>query len=153
MKGTLPMQHFIKDTSDSVNIAFVVYRPSSILEPLRSEVERRAEEGFSVVFLIIQLFGQPEVYEVDVSFRIKHYVLWLEVSVYDPIFMQVLDGEDEFCDDDQCCLWREDSVILDVLTEVSSRHVFKCHVKVLWSLEGIVKWDDVLAFSAFYQGL
>lgn len=128
MEGTLAMQHFVEDTSHSVNIAFVVYRASSVLEPLRGEVKRRAEEGFSVIILVVELFGQPEVYEVNVPFWVEHYVFWFQVSVNNPILMEMFDSEDEFCDDDECGFWCEYSVILDVLAEVSSRYVFKCQI-------------------------
>lgn len=123
MEGTLTVQHLVEDTSHSVDIAFVVYRTSSLLESLRGQVKRRTEEGFSVIVLVIELFGQIEVYKVDVPFWIEHYVFWLEVSVNDPILMQMLDRKDEFCDDYECSFWCEYSVILNVLTEVSGRHV------------------------------
>lgn len=62
------------------------------------------------------------------SSRVEHYVLWFEVAVDDPMSMQILYGEDEFCYDDQCCFRGKDSVVFDVLTEVSSRHVFEGQV-------------------------
>lgn len=153
MEGALAVQHLVEDAPHTVYIAFVVYGPSSLLESFGGEVKRGAEEGFSVVIFVVELFGQSEVYEVNVSFWVEHYVLWFEVSVNDPILMEVLNGKYEFRDDDECSFGREYSVILDVLAEVSSGHVLQCQIQELRGLEGIVKWDDVLAFPAFDQGL
>lgn len=94
MEGALTVQHFVEDTPHSVYITFVVYGASSLLESLRGQVERRAEEGLSVIVLVVELFGQSEVDEVNMSFWIEHDVFWFQVSVNDPVFMEVLNGKD-----------------------------------------------------------
>jgi hypothetical protein len=50
------MQHFVKYAPHSINIALEVHRPYS-LEPLGSQVKRRAQKGVSVVVLAAELLG------------------------------------------------------------------------------------------------
>ena len=71
-------------------------------------------------------------------------VLWLEVTMGDPLGVEELQGGDHIRDDGGCLLLREDSPLLDVVQKLTSGHFLKHQVKLVRLFKILDKLDDVL---------
>ena len=71
-------------------------------------------------------------------------VLWLEVTVGDPLGVEELQSGDHIGDDGGCLLLSEDSPLLDVVQKLASRYFLKHQVKLVCLIKILDKLDDVL---------
>lgn len=65
------------------------------------------------------------------------------------MLVQILDGDDELCDDKAGCMLPEVFASCDEFCEVAKSAVVEGHVEVIGGLEGIVELDDEGAVDLF----
>jgi len=90
-EGTLTMKHFIENTSHPIYVAFEI-NSSNTLKSLRSQVQRGAQKGISIIILAAKLFGKSKIHQKYMSFLTEHDILRLEVPVNNFLSVDKLDS-------------------------------------------------------------
>ena len=70
-------------------------------DDLRRHVLRSAAEGPGHLPLL-QLPGEPEVSKLHVARRVQEEILWLQVTVDDPLGVEVIKGQDDTGNIESC---------------------------------------------------
>jgi len=85
---------------------------------------------------------QAEVRELEVPPLINEDVLWLQVSVQNVVFVEVLNCEDNFSEQEFGLLGKEGPVLLDQREQISSRAQVEDEVQIILRGECLVELDD-----------
>ena len=75
-------------------------------------------------------------------FSVKKHILWLEVSVDDPVLVKVFKGKHYLCREKTGCVLRETHLVTKVEKEFASIEEITDEVEGLRSLKGVVKFDN-----------
>ena len=79
------------------------------------------------------------------AFRVQDDVLRLEVSVYDPVTMQALQGEYDLCCVESCSILVELRLLSQVEEQLATVEEVDDEVETLWCLECIME--------LYYEGM
>lgn len=105
----------------------------------RRHVTRRA---WSVLCIILTPnSGNTKVCDAQVTITLYDEVLWLDISVYNILVVDVLETSYETCDKKSSCLLVEFTISANVVAQITSWQVVHNQVKVLSVLESVVHID------------
>ena len=120
------------DGESSGNLKDTIHIPGSV-QDLRGHVLHCAAEG-EVELLVRALLDAAKVCELDVSAPVQHDVLRLEVSVDDPLGVEVFQGEQHLAQVEDGRVLHQHSLLLQLHEELAPRQVLHDEVHLVTSL-------------------
>lgn len=105
------------------------------------------------LLLILKLFGETEISQVQVTISIDKDILRLEVSVENFLIVQKFYGYDKLCDKrNSLVLWKF-LFLIHQSGQSAIRNILKGQIDVLMGLKSVVKGDDVGTVFGFHKGV
>ena len=136
------MQEIVEHDAQVVQICSKIM--SFSIHKLRRDVAVCANKTVRHHCLFAKLLAQAEIDDLNVTSPVKHNVLWLllpwvylQVSVNDPLFVQVIKCTDNFCDIESGNLFGDFPVPLHKMEQISSRIKVHDEENIVVALERI----------------
>ena len=87
-------------------------------------------------------FTQTEVSQLNVTFVIEDDVLWLQISVDDPVTVEALERQYNFSGIKSCSVFSKLLFLAQMEKEFATVEEINDKIETFWSLKCIVKLDD-----------
>ena len=136
LEGVDPADHLVSQHAkgppiDGESVTFVD-------DHFRSKILWRATEGISHAISRLLDLGEAKISELKVALAIEEHILWLQVSVDDPVDVEVLECEDDLSGVKACPVLRESNLVAKMEEELAAIQEVCDEVEALRGLEGEV---------------